>query len=85
MPKIAGYRSGIGSGSISQRHESTDQDPDPRQNVMIPQPASDIQIFKNKFLSMKTQKYIRLSDIFIFVVDKTLCCGRRSCVWGWTW
>jgi hypothetical protein len=29
--------SGSESGSISQRHESTDPDPDPHQNVMDPQ------------------------------------------------
>ncbi len=41
MTKIAG------SGSISQRHEFADPDPDPHQNVMDPEHWLEVQIFVN--------------------------------------
>jgi hypothetical protein len=58
MTKIAG------SGSISQRHGSADQDPDPPQNVMDPQHCLRYGSVRTRNIYLKIDIYVQEKENF---------------------
>jgi hypothetical protein len=61
MTKIAG------SGSIHQRHESTDPDPDPHKNVMDPQHCLQTSLPKFIFNSLGTESSLIFSHYRCYI------------------